>query len=378
MQPGRRVLRFLSRLRRVRFDHSSEALPVVLQFGRMVAAYIGGGFTPLECYLYHFLCRNVSRRGYVSTSWIERQFRPALNRPNQTILLKNKLQFYRFYKGHNLPVPEVLAVMEPDSPQFSSTTSQPPIIRTAEELRQLLAETGVATVVAKPLASLGGKGTMLLKRIGPDQLLDLGREEPITIEGFYRRMMADITTRQVREDSATGYLLQEQVVCHPSLNPLKGKALNTVRIATLRDPSGTVHFDFAMLRIAKPTSVTDNLHKGGVVAGIEPLEGKISNITYGYETDEGPYIERKSQDLSALFPEGKVPRWHDLLNLAITAHSFLPGVNSVGWDIALSTHGPVLIEGNDNWDMVIAQVIDGPYLTPERKEILAGYGLTAL
>jgi hypothetical protein len=33
------------------------------------------------------------------------------------------------------------------------------------------------------------------------------------------------------------------------------------------------------------------------------------------------------------------------------------------------------MEGNDNWDMVIAQVLAGAYLTPERREILREYGM---
>jgi len=349
----------------------------------MAAAYLSAGFTPLECYLYHFLCRNTSRKGYVSTRWIERQFRAKLNPPPATVLLKNKLQFYQFYKKHNLPVAELLAVIEYGGllPLRCPSTTQPttdlPVVRTVQDLRQLLAGISTECLVAKPLASLGGKGMMLLKRTGPDRLIDLSSNEPITAEQLFDRMVADITARQVREDSATGYLLQEHITCHPVMNPLKGKALNTVRIATLRDTAGKIHFDFAMLRIAKPDSVTDNLHKGGVVAGIEPAEGTIANVTYGYETAEGPYVERKNRDLSALFPEGKVPQWHDLLQLAITAHSLLPKVNSVGWDVALSTKGPILIEGNDNWDMVIAQIIDGPYLASRRKPILAAYGLTS-
>jgi hypothetical protein len=32
-----------------------------------------------------------------------------------------------------------------------------------------------------------------------------------------------------------------------------------------------------------------------------------------------------------------------------------PGFPSIGWDIAITPIGPVLIEGNYNWDVVLAQ-----------------------
>ena len=31
------------------------------------------------------------------------------------------------------------------------------------------------------------------------------------------------------------------------------------------------------------------------------------------------------------------------------------GVHSIGWDVCLTTDGPLIIEGNDNWDTIDAQ-----------------------
>jgi glutathione synthase/RimK-type ligase-like ATP-grasp enzyme len=70
-----------------------------------------------------------------------------------------------------------------------------------------------------------------------------------------------------------------------------------------------------------------------------------------------------------------VPFWQEMAELAKRAAAISPELKTVGWDIALSRNGPVLMEGNDNWDMVIAQVLAGGYLTGERREILREYGM---
>lgn len=368
-----RLKRITQRLKSVRFGKGQRALAKPFQLGRMGSLFLTKGFTPLEFYLYGFFQKGKSTNGYVPNRWIEREFRAKLNPMPYAGLVKNKLLFFHFYARRRLAVPRVLGLYHPDF----GTTREDTYLRSLYDLERLLEGVKFQYLVAKPPCSLGGKGMMLLERAAPDELRNLETGEIMNIEDFYNHMRADIRDRQVREDSCTGYLIQEYVKCHPSMNPLGGKALNTVRIATLKDSSGEIHLDFAMVRIAKPDAVTDNLHRGGVVAGVDLSTGCIKDATYGYETDEGPWVERKPKDIGSLFANRKVPQWEQMVQTVVKFHTALEGVRSVGWDVALSESGPVVIEGNDNWDMVIAQIIDGPYLRPERVKLLKELGLRA-
>ena len=47
-----------------------------------------------------------------------------------------------------------------------------------------------------------------------------------------------------------------------------------------------------------------------------------------------------------------VPGWPMLLQTALAAHAEFTDIYTVGWDLALTTEGPVVIEGNVNWDVV--------------------------
>lgn len=359
------------KLGRVRFVKRKDARSYVGQFFRMGTAFLGEGFTPLECHLYEFYKKAKSTDGYISRKWIEKEFRPKLNPFLYVRIVKNKLVFFYFYNRRKLPVLKVFGLLHP----LTGFTTRRERLRSISDLQRVLAGIKGRYLVAKPPCTLGGKGMMVMKPLKDGKLYDVQREEEISLEGFYTRMIDDITLRQPIQDSCTGYLLQEYLPPHPSMNPLKGKVLNTVRIATLRDVSGNVRTDFAMIRVAKPSAVIDNLHKGGVVAGIGVESGEVSSITYGYERDEGPWVERKDIDLGDSFKRRRIPQWEGMVEMVREFHEVTPGINSIGWDVALTKKGPVVVEGNDNWDMVIAQVIEGPYLTPSRRKILKGYGV---
>ena len=56
-----------------------------------------------------------------------------------------------------------------------------------------------------------------------------------------------------------------------------------------------------------------------------------------------------------------VPLWQELAELAIKAHAMVPERVLIGWDMALTAEGPVLIEGNSFADVLIPQRV---YRTP--------------
>ena len=47
------------------------------------------------------------------------------------------------------------------------------------------------------------------------------------------------------------------------------------------------------------------------------------------------------------------------IDLVKKLHSQLYGIYSIGWDIAIGEKGPLVIEGNENWDFRMFQVYYG-------------------
>ena len=54
-----------------------------------------------------------------------------------------------------------------------------------------------------------------------------------------------------------------------------------------------------------------------------------------------------------------IPHLSEALDLAVRAHTLLPGLRTVGWDIAITENGCVLVEGNDAWDILLVQAAMG-------------------
>jgi len=52
-----------------------------------------------------------------------------------------------------------------------------------------------------------------------------------------------------------------------------------------------------------------------------------------------------------------IPRFQETLEVALAAQSAFPEVPSVGWDVAITDDGPLLLEANLNWGIDIVQIV---------------------
>ncbi|MBX2921249.1 MAG: hypothetical protein KF746_03580 [Chitinophagaceae bacterium] len=145
-------------------------------------------------------------------------------------------------------------------------------------------------------------------------------------------------------------LLEAYVVQHDDLMRLSPAALNTVRIVTQYN-DGQAEVLLAFIRVSVNLSI-DNLSAGNYGANfgapIDLKSGKISG--------PGMYIDVTKAD-EYYHPVTKVslvgfqiPLWNESIDLAKKAANHTPQNRSVGWDVAVTNQGPVLIEGNHNWN----------------------------
>ncbi|HOW32261.1 MAG TPA: sugar-transfer associated ATP-grasp domain-containing protein, partial [Bacteroidales bacterium] len=147
-------------------------------------------------------------------------------------------------------------------------------------------------------------------------------------------------------------LAEEYAVQHPSLMALSPAGLNTVRIFTQLH-NDNVDFLGARLRISV-NSVVDNMAAGNLAAPVDMETGVV--------TGPGVYSDITKQD-QAIHPVTKqsiigfqLPYWPETLEMIRSAALLCPDNKSVGWDIAITSEGPELIEGNHNWCKLLWQL----------------------
>jgi len=139
------------------------------------------------------------------------------------------------------------------------------------------------------------------------------------------------------------------------LGDLCNGALATVRALTCLNEAGKPELVGAVLRMAiGGNHVVDNLHAGGIAAGIELGTGLVGRATnLGSDVRLG-WLDRHPTT-GALISGRRLPFGDRIRPFAVRAHRAFSDRVLVGWDIAIATKGLVLVEANGAPDLDIMQ-----------------------
>ena len=134
-------------------------------------------------------------------------------------------------------------------------------------------------------------------------------------------------------------LVVEQIVQnHADLACLHLPSLNTLRINTIRKHDGTIDILWSCLRMGTKGRPVDNLFGGGVMIKVNTKTGQLDKMD--------TYKNTSHPDTLIIYESVTIPYWEEVLNLARAAHMAAGDFLSIGWDIAVTPNGPVLIEAN--------------------------------
>ena len=214
----------------------------------------------------------------------------------------------------------------------------------------------------KPVRGKGGRGTLRARYIG---------------DGRYalsdgRTLSREELARHFRELSAERpFIVQHGLVNHPELSDLCAGALFCVRTVTCRNAEGGFEVTNAAFRMAMRDDTTvDGLHRGGLVSGVDLATGALGKATdLGFKPDIG---WRGTNPCTGVRIEGRIlPFWDELKALAEQAHAAFPYKVAVGWDIAITADGPIVVEGNGSPCVDIIQRVGRPMGSARFGELLA-------
>ena len=181
--------------------------------------------------------------------------------------------------------------------------------------------------------------------------------------GEYRHndelVTADWIWERFEKSLNPGFLIEEQVSNHPVLDAVYPLSLNTLRLVTVRTRDGELHLLRPLVKFGRSGARVDNIKAGGMLALIDEDHrlGPAFNVAGDrFEThpDTGAEIEGL-----------EVPLCAEAYELAFHASRSFGFVSTIGWDIAVTPDGPMIIEGNARWGSDVVQDFVAPYLTPE-------------
>lgn len=255
---------------------------------------------------------------------------------NGTCVMDDKFAFARRCEERGLPTPPIRAFCV----DGAITVNAPP---------------GTAEVFVKPLHGVNGEGAGVFDMSGAKDHAS-----------FAARLAA---TAGKGDD----WIAQDRLRTHPDLADVSLNALSTVRVYTLLNEQGACEIvSFSLKFTTNPDSVVDNAAQGGIHVGLDHATGQL-----GVGTGRALSAMYQANPANgARFTGRQMPLWREILDLARQAHEVgFPDYVYCGWDIAPTSEGVFLIEGNAKASMVNAQRANLRVMGPERWSELIGYHL---
>lgn len=158
-----------------------------------------------------------------------------------------------------------------------------------------------------------------------------------------KRKSSDITDRKAFFDHAVAnrIYLEELVKQHPDMNVLCPASVNTIRFMTYND-HGTPILLWCGLRVGNGVNPVDNFHSEGMGVSIDPETGKLFGIAINKDNEEFTH----HPTTGVLFDGFQLPCWEESKQMVLDACLMSDKILMIGWDIALSDKGPLIIEAN--------------------------------
>ncbi|PID82596.1 MAG: hypothetical protein CSB16_00475 [Clostridiales bacterium] len=152
-------------------------------------------------------------------------------------------------------------------------------------------------------------------------------------------------------------ILEEVIKQHPDVSKLSPTSINTIRMTTLTDPDGKIHFLQHIIRMSDGTSNVDNITSGGIYAFVN-RDGMItSDVATGdnmsYDS-RGDIIYEKHPLTKIPFKGYKIPFIKEAEDLVEKGCKINPHYKYLGWDMAITPDGPDIVEVNNSpgYDMI--------------------------
>lgn len=331
---------------------------------------LGSGFTRREYSLYGFenLGNPQLAMRYLSFEENHRRYHPCINIGYEKHLLDDKWMTHQVLSALAVPVPRTLGLYHP---VVGLTASGDPL-RNPEDLCALLRTSDVAELIFKPRGGSRGdritKATIQRRADGMDDVQYDGRTVPVA--EFPACLAEDVF--DVHTNRYPGWIIQEVLRQHPFLAALNPSSVNTFRIVTFMDTEGNVHIHHSILRVGCGDNATDNWDKGGLSIRVDPSTGQLGKGVR--KAEFGGEWSASHPETGAPFEGLQIPEWNAILELCEHAARIFSGARSIGWDIALTVDGPVIVEANADWGLPSVQVHGDGYLSDAIRDQLRAYG----
>lgn len=279
----------------------------------------------------------------LTDAYQKRALTRALQPPAYALTLGDKEVCHHLLVGLGAPVPGFHGCVDPGP-------------RALDQVAAALATAPGGRLVVKPVAGTGGRAIQVVERVeGRPVLRVKGEAKPLTSLEIQERC-----------------LLQEAVVQHPALAAIYAGSVNTLRLQTMLKDDGEPLLLGALFRFGRNQSAADNMGSGGLGVGVDVDTGRL--LPTARDLGNRPFD--RHPETGIVFEGYAIPHWEAAVALALRVQRQLAWYRLVGFDLAFTEAGPVIIEINPQPENVSVEALSGPLLgRPEVARAFLDHGL---
>lgn len=259
----------------------------------------------------------------------------ARNSPvGHAALLEDKEVFYRHCESLGVPVPRVIAFLSRGVARAPHSVS--PL--SGEDLRTILREHDGEELILKPVDGVYGDGIRVFKVSG-EHLMEA--DNALTVKMLIKGL-----------DTDRRYALQRRLFNHQDLRTWTGlKTLQTLRIATgLPDgPTERAQLLTVSWRSVVTNTPNDNFNygrTGNLRIEVDPETGTMRRAIRAAPSGIGVTEVTCHPCTGQNLVGHRFPAWAETRRVISESAALFYPIRLVGWDVAITDRGPVIVEGN--------------------------------
>lgn len=209
-------------------------------------------------------------------------------------------------------------------------------------------------IVIKDPNSTAGRSIRILNVVKNENVIEIGNQ---TLDEFVHAEF----------EAKNSLYIEDWIQQHHLISAVSPTGVNTIRMITLLNKKGEVEIIGSVFRISIDCPI-DNYSAGNLAAEINPTTGIV--IKGGIRKRSSCDLYHDIHPITGCQIKGlQIPFWEMITKMVKEAALIVPEVSTVGWDVAITENGPVIIEGNSTWNKDTWQIPAGF----GKKHIIAPY-----
>ena len=270
------------------------------------------------------------------------------NAKEQIVLVKNKLLFEELLVKNNIPTAQIFFHNSKNRFTYKGDVFE---IETKNDffafLEKVFNEEKIVHIFCKPIDGVMG-------------------ENIFVIDKNTHRKIADNLINLVLSKA---FIFQELILQHEVLKKINYSSINTLRIVTYKNKKNEVEILSGFIRVGRKGAIVDNAHAGGIVVPFNKETGKM--CVEGLQLiDNGGGLFYKHPDTGIIFDNLQIPHYIQVKKIVAKASSLFK-FPFLGWDVALTPNGPIIVEVNHNFHLLLSDRMEkGLKRIPSFKKLL--------